>query len=161
MIHNPQDGKVTCGEQCGLNFLSFITGMMWLGDLGLAIWVIIIIIIITRRSLHCQFVIIALSSFQGSVVVFGAYSTWTYDLKAAAKDDTYCDYTCFMFAFVLLILRWVSNSLKYQSFMPKFDSYVVLFSADHALRHLLRLHEADVQGLPQGSPGQLSLLKAS
>jgi len=76
-----KDGKVTCGEQCGLNFLSFITGMMWLGDLGLAIW--------------------------GSVVVFGAYSTWTYDLKAAAKDDTYCDYTCFMFAFVLLILRWL------------------------------------------------------
>ena len=45
------------------------------------------------------------------MVVFGAYSTWTYDLEAAAKDDTYCDYTCFMFAFVLLILRWVSNYL--------------------------------------------------
>jgi len=74
-----QDGKVTFGEQCGLNFLSFVTGMMWLADLGLAIW--------------------------GSVVVFGAYSTWTYE---GAVGETYCDYTCFMFAFVLLILRWVT-----------------------------------------------------
>ena len=41
-----QDGKITIGEKCGLNFLSFITGMMWLGDLGLAIWVTVIINII-------------------------------------------------------------------------------------------------------------------
>jgi len=76
-----KDGKVTFGEQCGLNFLSFITGMMWLGDLGLAIW--------------------------GSVVVFGAYSTWTYAEAENTEGNTvFCDYTCFMFAFVLLILRW-------------------------------------------------------
>jgi hypothetical protein len=79
-----KDGKISCGEQCGLNLLSFITGMMWLGDLGLAIW--------------------------GSVVVFGAYSTWTYEGDNDAVDGEgnaiFCDYTCFMFAFVLLILRW-------------------------------------------------------
>ena len=45
-------------------------------------------------------------SSQGSVVVFGAYSTWTYE---EAVDETFCDYTCFMFAFVLLILRWVKR----------------------------------------------------
>jgi hypothetical protein len=76
-----KDGKVTVGEQCGINLISFITGMMWLADLGLAIW--------------------------GSVVVFGAYSTWSYDLAVGDAAD-YCDYTCFMFAFVLLILRWVT-----------------------------------------------------
>merc|ERR1712228_441578 len=73
-----KDGKITIGEKCGLNFLSFITGMMWLGDLGLAIW--------------------------GSVVVFGAYSEWSYE---GDVGPNYCDYTCFMFAFVLLILRWL------------------------------------------------------
>merc|ERR1711963_1071617 len=62
-----------------LNLISFTTGMAWLGEFGLAIW--------------------------GSVVVFGAYSTWTYE---EAVDETFCDYTCFMFAFVLLILRWVT-----------------------------------------------------
>ena len=40
------------------------------------------------------------------MVVFGAYSTWTYE---EAVDETFCDYTCFMFAFVLLILRWVKK----------------------------------------------------
>ena len=45
-------------------------------------------------------------SSQGSVVVFGAYSTWTYEEPV---DETFCDYTCFMFAFVLLILRWVKR----------------------------------------------------
>ena len=40
------------------------------------------------------------------MVVFGAYSTWTYE---EAVDETFCDYTCFMFAFVLLILRWVKR----------------------------------------------------
>merc|ERR1711978_50087 len=98
-----KDGKISMGEQCGLNLISFTTGMAWLGEFGLAIW--------------------------GSVVVFGAYSTWTYE---EAVDETFCDYTCFMFAFVLLILR-----------------------GHNAFRHLLWLHEADVQRLSQGSPGQL------
>ena len=43
------------------------------------------------------------------MVVFGAYSTWTYE---EAVDETFCDYTCFMFAFVLLILRWVKRDLS-------------------------------------------------
>ena len=145
------------------------------------------------------------------MVVFGAYSTWTWDLTAAAKDETYCDYTCFMFAFVLLILRWVRPSISFKdkdkdkacfmfafiliilswvrpsiSYNPKhynliflffsrsclFEIYIYLplksifsFSDHDAIRHLLRLHEVDVQGLPQGRrPGQLGLqrlIKAS
>ena len=45
------------------------------------------------------------------MVVFGAYSEWSYE---GDVGPNYCDYTCFMFAFVLLILRWVSteNSLE-------------------------------------------------
>ena len=34
-----QDGKISMGEQCGLNLISFTTGMAWLGEFGLAIWV--------------------------------------------------------------------------------------------------------------------------
>ena len=40
------------------------------------------------------------------MVVFGAYPTWTYDL-ADSQIEEFCDYTCFMVAFVLLILRWI------------------------------------------------------
>ena len=59
-------------------------------------------------------------SSQGSVVVFGAYSTWTYE---EAVDETFCDYTCFMFAFVLLILRWVKRDtcLYETSWLPLFS----------------------------------------
>ena len=44
----------------------------------------------------------------GSVEVFGAYSSWSYEEKDKDnKDLSYCPYTPFMFAFVLLILSWV------------------------------------------------------
>ena len=65
-------------------------------------------------------------SSQGSVVVFGAYSTWTYE---EAVDETFCDYTCFMFAFVLLILRWVKRHL---SAKPS-SSWLPLFSRSQCL----------------------------
>ena len=41
----------------------------------------------------------------GSVVVFGAYKDWTYD--AEKYGDNFCEYTPMMFAFVILILKWV------------------------------------------------------
>ena len=51
------------------------------------------------------------------MVVFGAYSTWTYEGDNDAVDPEgnpiFCDYTCFMFAFVLLILRWVKINIFY------------------------------------------------
>ena len=46
----------------------------------------------------------------GSIVVFGAYSSWSYDKKDMGKkndEHEYCPYTPFMMAFVLLILEWV------------------------------------------------------
>lgn len=44
----------------------------------------------------------------GTIVVFGHYSGWTYNaLELLSPDKYYCAYTPFMFAFVLLILKWV------------------------------------------------------
>ena len=46
----------------------------------------------------------------GSIVVFGAYSSWSYDENDKDKNEdeySYCPYTPFMTAFVLLILEWV------------------------------------------------------
>jgi len=75
-----KDGKITCGEKFGLGLLSFVSAMLWCVDFGLAIW--------------------------GSIVVFGAYPTWSYEVLAVQTEE-FCDYTCFMVAFVLLILRWL------------------------------------------------------
>ena len=47
----------------------------------------------------------------GSVVVFGAWATWTDDLEKynADKDGlNYCEYNPMMFAFVILLIKWVS-----------------------------------------------------
>jgi len=54
--------------------------------------------------------IVALAMFAvtiwGSVVVFGPYSEWSYEKTDSTKDN-YCEYTPFMFAFVMLILQWI------------------------------------------------------
>ena len=39
-----------------------------------------------------------------SVVVFGAYKTWEYE---DISSENFCEYTPFMFAFVILIIQWV------------------------------------------------------
>ena len=83
-------------EQCSQSKSAFLTSLNWLPWLSIS----------------------NLSS-QGSVVVFGAYSTWTYE---EAVDETFCDYTCFMFAFVLLILRWVKRDKPSSSWLPLFFS---------------------------------------
>ena len=114
-------------EKCSQSKSAFLTSLNWLRWLSIS----------------------NLSS-QGSVVVFGAYSTWTYE---EAVDETFCDYTCFMFAFVLLILRWVKRDTFLRILLILND--YLFFPGHNALRHLLWLHEADVQGLPQGPPGQL------
>jgi len=44
------------------------------------------------------------SSDNGSVVVFGPDSEWRYENEFS---DYYCEYTPFMFAFVMLILEWI------------------------------------------------------
>ena len=49
--------------------------------------------------------------FQGSVVVFGAHSDWTYDAKDKGSSN-YCAKPPFDCAFVLLIINWVINSQR-------------------------------------------------
>ena len=49
---------------------------------------------------------------QGSVIVFGAWSSWTddYQLYSANPDSyNYCQYEPMMFAFCILIIKWVSS----------------------------------------------------
>jgi len=78
------DGKITSGEKCGLGLLGCASCILAIVDIVMLIW--------------------------GSVVVFGAWSTWTYD--KVEYDDfpekyNYCAYEPMMFAFVILIIKWV------------------------------------------------------
>ena len=48
--------------------------------------------------------------FQGSVVVFGAWASWTDDYDeyvADPENKNYCAYEPMMYAFVILIIKWV------------------------------------------------------
>ena len=47
----------------------------------------------------------------GSVVVFGAWATWTGDMEKYDEntdDFNYCKSTPMIFAFTILIIKWVS-----------------------------------------------------
>jgi hypothetical protein len=49
----------------------------------------------------------------GSVVVFGAWASWTDDYEeyvADTENKNYCAYEPMMYAFVILIIKWVGNS---------------------------------------------------
>merc|ERR1712020_248565 len=79
-----RDGKFSCGEKFGMAVNSFSTGVMSIVEFAMMIW--------------------------GSVVVFGAWATWTDDYNEYIQDvnnKNYCAYTPMMTAFVILILKWV------------------------------------------------------
>eukprot|EP00091_Calanus_sinicus_P020005 TRINITY_DN5256_c0_g1_i5.p1 TRINITY_DN5256_c0_g1~~TRINITY_DN5256_c0_g1_i5.p1 ORF type:complete len:211 (-),score=52.78 TRINITY_DN5256_c0_g1_i5:249-881(-) len=79
-----RDGHISCGEACGLALLKFGSGIMAIADLVILIW--------------------------GSVVVFGAWAHWTDDYEEYVQDINkmnYCAYEPMMYAFVILILKWV------------------------------------------------------
>jgi len=79
-----QDGKISCGEACGLGILKFGSGCMAVADIVILIW--------------------------GSVVVFGAWASWTDDYDeyvADPENKNYCAYEPMMYAFVILIIKWV------------------------------------------------------
>ena len=82
-----RDGKIDCGEKVGMAVNKMSSGVMTLVDFVMLIW--------------------------GSVVVFGAWSTWTYDYNEYKEDmdeKNYCMYQPMMTAFVLLLIKWVSYS---------------------------------------------------
>merc|ERR1712080_337239 len=85
-----KDGRISCMEKCGLCFINLINLCLLIADFVTLIW--------------------------GSIVVFGAYSSWLSEddpslppgcLQGESSCPDYCDYGTFMFAFVLLIIRWV------------------------------------------------------
>jgi len=79
-----RDGKISGGEACGLGLLSCASGILVIVDLVMLIW--------------------------GSVVVFGAWSTWTDDYSVYVKEPNhynYCANQPMMTAFIILILKWV------------------------------------------------------
>merc|ERR1712227_374176 len=77
-----RDGKIDCGEKVGMAINSFSSGVMTIVDFAMLIW--------------------------GSVVVFGAWATWTDDFDTyKPEENNFCEYTPFMTAFVILILKWV------------------------------------------------------
>ena len=45
----------------------------------------------------------------GAVVVFGAWATWTHDFSTDMDGLNYCKYTPMIFAFSILIIKWVSS----------------------------------------------------
>jgi len=79
-----RDGKVDKCEKFNMMVNSFSTGCMTIVDFAMLIW--------------------------GSVVVFGAWATWTDDYAEYEKDPeamNYCMNQPMMTAFVILILKWV------------------------------------------------------
>ena len=80
-----RDGKIDCGEKFSMAVNSASSTIMSIVDFAAMIW--------------------------GSVVVFGAWATWTDDYATYAADTdayNYCAHTPMMTAFVILILKWVS-----------------------------------------------------
>jgi len=75
-----RDGKISAGEFCGLAILAFAALIVLICEIVVVIW--------------------------GSVVVFENYADWTYDKTDEGKDG-YCHYNPMMFAFVILIIKWI------------------------------------------------------
>ena len=57
----------------------------------------------------------------GSVVVFGAWGSWTWkweEYNNNTDDMNFCEYTPMVFAFVLLIFKWVSTMIRATNITP-------------------------------------------
>ena len=75
-----KDSKITGKESLVMSINKLLTALVTLVELAILIY--------------------------GSVVVFGAWSKWTHDIKDK-NSKNYCDYTPMMFAFIILIVKWV------------------------------------------------------
>merc|ERR1712215_166659 len=85
-----QDGKISCGEKCGLGLLSCTSSILVLVDLVLTVW--------------------------GSVVVFSQWSSWTDSYQQYADSPhkyNYCANLPMVFAFVILLVNWVMTALMF------------------------------------------------
>merc|ERR1711872_389726 len=83
-----KDGRVTCGEKCGLTILSVASTILVIADLAILIW--------------------------GSVLVFSRWPHWISNYEKYDSDPekyNYCRRTPMLTAFVVLIIKWVSIPL--------------------------------------------------
>ena len=80
-----RDGFVDCGERVGIT----------VNRVSIFVMVIVGYVILTW----------------GTYVVFGSWANWTDNLEVAQADPkkNFCQYTPMMTAFVLLLIKWVSN----------------------------------------------------
>ena len=85
IFQHPQDGVLSGGEKCGLCLISVLKGLMGIVNLIVTV---------------C-----------GSIVVFSAYTYWSY-AKEDAGEPQYCPYTPMVFAFVILIIQWVRDTVS-------------------------------------------------
>ena len=92
-----RDGNIDSSEQTCMKVINFSSGVMSIVDFAMIIW--------------------------GSVVVFGAWASWTYEKNenleydqsltldyddgANPEEKNFCEYTPMMTVFVILILKWV------------------------------------------------------
>merc|ERR1712183_488314 len=79
-----RDGQIDCGEKFGMGVNKASSGVMTIIDFVMLIW--------------------------GSVVVFGAWATWTDDLPtytANMEEMNYCKYQPMIFAFSILLIKWI------------------------------------------------------
>ena len=92
-----QDGKISLTEGRILGLLGLTSSVVVLCDLIVVIWVSLSLI-----SHPAKFSLIPL--WQGSVVVFSNYSSWTY---TDHSSDNFCEKTPMVFAFSLLLIKWL------------------------------------------------------
>merc|ERR1712126_708662 len=79
-VHTCAGDRINCVESCGLCLFKLAGCLLAMLAFIVLIW--------------------------GSVVVFGAYSTWTYE-DSDPLNQNYCQYNAFMAAFVILIVNWI------------------------------------------------------
>jgi hypothetical protein len=102
-------------DSCSIEGVSTVLEV--LGGLSLFIAILYILVGLTDSSVASfPFIVVACLAQFGvqiwaSVVVFGAYKTWEYDDKSS---ENFCEYTPFMFAFVILIIKWVLFGFQIQ-----------------------------------------------
>jgi hypothetical protein len=95
------DNVITKAESCSIKILLLINNLLPIIGIGVAIWV---------NWGHDIDQSVTPIPTQGSALVFGSYSSWTYN-ELYLASPAYCAKPPFMCALVLLILQWVSAPL--------------------------------------------------
>ena len=88
-------GETDSCEQICMNLRQYCTMVTFIVDFAMTIW--------------------------GSVVVFGAWASWTWkweEYNNNTDDMNFCEYTPMVFAFVLLIFKWVSTMIRATNIKP-------------------------------------------